>query len=144
MTATALPAAKAPSTTPDMPMPRCMTSATNSGISATRNPNADQPVAKFDSNADRYARNRNASRMVTVDRVGSIGATSAEFRRAYNSTTATPNMAAPYTMNGAVSPRPAARLPTAGPPTAPTMKDVVNSPATRPRAAGGRMGMLNT
>lgn len=81
MTATALPAANAASTTPAIPTLRCMTSETNSGTSATRSPKADQPVAKLDSSADRYARNRNASRIVTVERVGGPGAVSAECRK---------------------------------------------------------------
>lgn len=118
------------------PTLRCITSATNSGTSATRSPNADQPVAKFDSSADRYARTRSASRIVTVARVGGGGAASAEFRRLKNSTTATPSSATPYTTNGAVNPQPAARPPTAGPPTAPIINEVVNRPAIRPRASG--------
>ena len=46
MTATALPAANAASTTPMTPTLRPMTSEMNSGTSATRSPNADQPIAK--------------------------------------------------------------------------------------------------
>lgn len=108
-----------------------------------RSPKADQPVAKLDSSADRYARTRSASRIVTVDRVGGRGAASAELRRPRNSTSATPNIATPYTTNGAVNPHPAARPPTAGPPTAPTMNEVVNSPAIRPRASAGLMWIIS-
>ena len=81
MTATALPAANIASTRPMIPTPRPMTSVMNSGTSATRSPNADQPVAKLDSRADRYARKRSASRIVTVVRVGGRGAVSCEFRK---------------------------------------------------------------
>jgi hypothetical protein len=46
-------------------------------------------------------------------------------------------------MNGAVKPQPAARPPIAGPPTAPTMNEVVNKPAIRPRASGGLMWIIS-
>ena len=57
------------------------TSETNSGTRAKRSPNTDQPVAKLDSSAARYARYRNATRIVTVVRVGGRGAASAECRK---------------------------------------------------------------
>ena len=46
-------------------------------------------------------------------------------------------------MNGAVNPQPAVRLPTAGPPTAPIMNEVVNMPAIRPRASTGLMWIIS-
>ncbi len=58
-----------------------MTSEMNSGTSAMRSPNADQPVAKLDNSADQYARFRSASRIVTAVRVGGAGAASAECRK---------------------------------------------------------------
>ena len=43
----------------------------------------------------------------------------------------------------AFSPQPAIRLPITGPPTAPSMKDVLNTPAIRPRASGGLMWIIS-
>ena len=53
ITADTLPIANVASASPAIPAPRCSTSTTNSGTSATRSPNADQPVAKFENSAAR-------------------------------------------------------------------------------------------
>ena len=57
-TTTRLPSANIPNTKPVVRGPRPNTSEMNSGTTAIRNPNTDQPVAKFDTNAERYARCR--------------------------------------------------------------------------------------
>ena len=67
----------------------------NNGTSAMRNPNTDQPVAKFDSSAARYARCRNATRTDTVGSDCSAGAASDECRRLKNTTAAAISSAPP-------------------------------------------------
>ena len=44
--------------------------------------------------------------------------------------------------NGALSPKPAVRLPISGPPTMPTRNEVANRPAARPRASGGLIRII--
>src|ERR1700737_1796907 len=60
-TAETLPIANVSNASPAMLAPRPKTSATNKGTSAIRNPNTDQPVAKLESSAARYAFCRNAA-----------------------------------------------------------------------------------
>ena len=67
----------------------------NSGTSAMRSPNADQPVAKFDSSAARYARCRSATPTVTVNSFSGAGAASSECRRLMNTTAAAISSATP-------------------------------------------------
>jgi hypothetical protein len=44
--------------------------------------------------------------------------------------------------NGALSPKPAVRLPTSGPATEPIRNEVTNNPATRPRASAGLIRII--
>src|ERR1700758_5005464 len=74
ITAETFPTANVANANPAMLAPRPNTSVTNSGTSAIRSPNTDQPVAKFDSSAARYAFCRKATRTVTVGSVSSAGA----------------------------------------------------------------------
>src|SRR5271168_1574980 len=81
ITTTRLPSANIPSTKPVIRGPRPNTSETKSGTTAIRNPNTAQPVAKFDTSAERYARCLSAARTVTAGSACSAGAPSVDRRK---------------------------------------------------------------